>query len=94
MIQSYSDTWYDGIIAGHMFRLPLSKLGMFPLAESLPLSRAEHLFDEDGQLTSDNEWARIIDQYMPSSLGELIRSAAAFAPLRRDATTLREALCA
>jgi len=53
----------------------------------------EQFFEEDGQLTSDSEWARIIDRYMPRSLGELIRYAA-LAPLRRDATTLREALCA
>jgi len=36
MIQSYSDTSYGGIIAGHMFRLPLSKLGMFPLPRACP----------------------------------------------------------
>lgn len=37
MIQSYSDTSYGGIVAGHAFRLPLSKLGMFPRPKSLPL---------------------------------------------------------
>lgn len=92
MIQSYSDTSYGGIIAGHVFRLPLSKLGMFPMPKSLPLPHAEQLFDETGTLVADTEWARIIDRFMPWSLGELVRHAAALAPLRRHTTSLREAL--
>ena len=94
MIQSYSDTSYGGIIAGHVFRLPLSKLGMFPMPKSLPLPHAEQLFDENGSLAADTEWARIIDRFMPWSLGELVRYASALAPLRREAKTLREALSA
>jgi len=94
MIQSYSDTSYGGIIAGHLFRLPLSKLGMFPMPKSLPLPHAEQLFDESGILVADTEWARIIDRYMPWSLGELARYASALAPLRHEAKTLREALSA
>jgi NAD(P)H-dependent FMN reductase len=94
MIQSYSDTSYGGIIAGHLFRLPLSKLGMFPMPKSLPLPHAEQLFDEEGALVADTDWARIIDRYIPWSLGELIRYASALAPLRRESKTLREALSA
>jgi hypothetical protein len=94
MIQSYSDTSYGGIVAGHVFRLALSKLGMFPRPRSLPLPHAEQLFNEDGHLTADTEWARIIDRYVPWSLGELVRYAAALAALRRDGTTLREAITA
>jgi NAD(P)H-dependent FMN reductase len=94
MIQSYSDTSYGGIIAGHMFRLPLSKLGMFPMPRSLPLPHAEQLFDENGTLVEDTDWARIIDRYMPWSLNELTRYAAALAPLRQDAISLRDAVSA
>lgn len=94
MIQSYSDTSYGGIIAGHMFRLPLCKLGMFPMPKSLPLPHAEQLFAEDGALVADSDWARIIDRYMPWALGELTRYAAALAPLRSQATSLRDAISA
>jgi len=94
MIQSYSDTSYGGIVAGHLFRLPLSKLGMFPLPKTLPLPHAEQLFDGSGALAEDSEWARIIDRYMPWALGELARYAAALAPLRREGKTLREAVSA
>ncbi len=94
MIQSYSDTSYGGIIAGHLFRLPLSKLGMFPMPKSLPLPHAEQLFDENGILVADTDWARIIDRYMPWSLHELVRHAAALAPLRQEATSLRDAISA
>jgi NAD(P)H-dependent FMN reductase len=92
MIQSYSDTSYGGIIAGHLFRLPLSKLGMFPMPKSLPLPHAEQLFDENGTLVADTEWARIIDRFIPWSLAELVRYASALAPLRHQAKSLREAL--
>jgi NAD(P)H-dependent FMN reductase len=90
LIQSYSDTSYGGIIAGHVFRLPLSKLGMFPMPKSLPLPHAERLFDEAGTLVEDSEWARIIDRYVPWALNELVRYATALAPLRQQATSLRE----
>jgi NAD(P)H-dependent FMN reductase len=92
LIQSYSDTAYGGIIAGHLFRLPLSKLGMFPMPKSLPMAHAEKLFDESGTLVADTEWARIIDRFVPWALAELVRYAAALAPLRHQATNLREAL--
>lgn len=94
MIQSYSDTSYGGIVAGNQFRLPLSKLGMFPMPKAVPLPHAEKLFDENGTLVEDSEWARIIDRYMPWALGELVRYAAALAPLRCEAKTLREAVSA
>jgi NAD(P)H-dependent FMN reductase len=92
LILSYSDTSYGGIIAGHVFRLPLSKLGMFPLPKSLPMPHAELLFDENGTLVSDTEWARIIDRFIPWALTELSRYAAALAPLRHQAKNLREVL--
>lgn len=92
LIQSYSDTSYGGIIAGHLFRLPLSKLGMFPMPKSLPLPHAEKLFDENGTLVEDSEWSRIIDRYLPWALKELVRHAAALAPLYQQATGLREVL--
>lgn len=83
---------YGGIIAGHVFRLPLSKLGMFPMPKSLPMPHAEQLFDENGTLVSDTEWARIIDRVIPWALIELSRYAAALAPLRHQAKNLREVL--
>ncbi|HEX4212949.1 MAG TPA: NAD(P)H-dependent oxidoreductase [Candidatus Dormibacteraeota bacterium] len=91
-IQSYSDTSYGGIVAGHLFRLPLSKLGMFPMPRSLPMAHAERLFDESGALVADTEWARIIARFVPWSLAELVRYASALAPLRDQARTLREVL--
>lgn len=90
LIQSYSDTSYGGIIAGHVFRLPLSKLGMFPMPKSLPLPHAEQLFNQNGTLVEDSEWARIIDRFIPWALGELARYATALAPLRRQTKNLRE----
>jgi NAD(P)H-dependent FMN reductase len=92
MIQTYSDTSYGGIVAGQMFRLPLSKLGMFPMPKALPMAHAERLFDEEGTLVADTEWARIIDRFVPWSLAELVRYAAALAPLRNRERSLREAL--
>jgi NAD(P)H-dependent FMN reductase len=92
LIQSYSDTSYGGIIAGHLFRLPLSKLGMFPMPKSLPMPHAEQLFDESGTLVADSEWARIIDRFVPWALAELVRYASALAPLRQQAKNLREVL--
>lgn len=92
LIQSYSDTSYGGIIAGHLFRLPLSKMGMFPLPKSLPMPHAERLFDEKGTLVEDTEWARILDRFIPWALAELVRYASALAPLRHQAKSLREVL--
>ena len=92
LIQNYSDTSYGGIIAGHVFRLPLSKLGMFPMPKNLPLPHAERLFDEDGTLVEDSEWGQIIDRFVPWALGDLVRHAAALAPLRQDAKNLREVI--
>lgn len=91
MIQSYSDTSYGGIIAGHLFRLPLSKMGMFPMPKSLPMPHAERLFDENGTLVEDTDWARIVDRFIPWALAELVRYAVALAPLRHQAKSLREA---
>jgi NAD(P)H-dependent FMN reductase len=92
LIQSYSDTSFGGIIAGHVFRLPLSKVGMFPMPKSLPMPHAEQLIDESGTLVADTDWARIIDRFIPWSLAELVRYASALAPLRRQARNLREVL--
>jgi NAD(P)H-dependent FMN reductase len=92
LIQSYSDTSYGGIIAGHLFRLPLSKMGMFPMPKSLPMPHAERLFDEHGTLVEDTDWARILDRFIPWALAELVRYASALAPLRHQAKSLREAL--
>ena len=92
LIQSYSDTSYGGIIAGHLFRLPLSKMGMFPMPKSLPMPHAERLFDEHGTLVEDTDWGRILDRFIPWALAELVRYAAALAPLRQQAKSLREVL--
>jgi NAD(P)H-dependent FMN reductase len=92
LIQSYSDTSYGGIIAGHLFRLPLSKMGMFPMPKSLPMPHAEQLFDENGTLVKDTEWARILDRFVPWALAELVRYASALTPLRHQAKNLREVL--
>jgi hypothetical protein len=75
LIQSYSDTSYGGIIAGHLFRLPLSKMGMFPMPKSLPMPHAERLFDEDGTLVEDTDWARILDRYMYANRSPVSRTA-------------------
>jgi NAD(P)H-dependent FMN reductase len=81
-ILSYSDTSHGGNIAGHELRLTLSKLGMFPLPKSLPLAHADQILDADGTLVTQSEFAQKVGQFVPWSLGELVRYAAALRPLR------------
>jgi hypothetical protein len=51
---------------------------------------ATQLFDENGTLVADTEWARIIDRFVPWALTELARYASALTPLRHQAKNLRE----
>jgi chromate reductase, NAD(P)H dehydrogenase (quinone) len=81
-ILSYSDTDHGGNIAGHELRLCLSKLGMLPLPRSLPLAHADELLSPDGALAAQSDFARKVAQFMPWSLRELVRYAAALRPLR------------
>lgn len=82
-IISYSDTAHGGNIAGHELRLTLNKLGMLPLPKSLPLAHADQLLDAEGSLIDDSEFARKVAQFVPWSLHELVRYAAALASLRQ-----------
>jgi hypothetical protein len=63
---------------------------MFPMPRSLPMPHAEQLFDVNGILVQDTEWARIIDRFVPWALAELVRYASALAPLRGQARNLRD----
>ena len=81
-ILSYSDTDDGGNIAGHELRLCLSKLGMLPLPRSLPLAHADELLGPDGAMAAQSDFARKVAQFMPWSLRELVRYAAALRPLR------------
>jgi NAD(P)H-dependent FMN reductase len=83
-ILSYSDTPHGGNIAGHELRLTLNKLGMLPLPKSLPLAGADQILDPDGTLISDSGFARKAAQFLPWSLRELARYAAALRPLRQE----------
>lgn len=83
-VLSYSDTPHGGSIAGHELRLTLSKLGMLPLPKSLPLAHADQLLDPDGTLVSDSDFARRTARFLPWSLRELTRYAAALRPLRHE----------
>ena len=82
-ILSYSDTPHGGNIAGHELRLTLNKLGMLPLPESLPLAHADQLLNIDGALVDDSDFARKVAQFVPWSLHELVRYAAALGSLRQ-----------
>jgi NAD(P)H-dependent FMN reductase len=84
-ILSYSDTQMGGTIAGHELRLPLNKLGMLPLPRALPLAHADQLLHPDGTLADDSDYARKVAKFVPWSLGELVRYAAALRPLRQPA---------
>jgi chromate reductase, NAD(P)H dehydrogenase (quinone) len=85
-IVSYSDTQMGGTIAGHELRLVINKLGMLPLPRSLPLAHADQLLDADGALVADTDYARKVATFVPWSLGELVRYAAALRPLRDQAS--------
>jgi NAD(P)H-dependent FMN reductase len=89
-ILSYSDTPHGGNIAGHELRLTLNKLGMLPLPRSLPLAHADRLLDSSGALLpqaspEQQAWAAKVAAFLPWSLNELVRYAAALAPLRASA---------
>jgi chromate reductase, NAD(P)H dehydrogenase (quinone) len=85
-VLSYSDTSHGGNIAGHELRLVLNKLGMLPLPKSLPLAHADQLLDPDGTLAADSGFGQKAAQFLPWSLRELVRYAAALRPLRQDTT--------
>jgi NAD(P)H-dependent FMN reductase len=81
-ILSYSSTVHGGNIAGNELRLTLSKLGMLPLPKSLPLAHADRLLDESGELIEQSEWAGRVEAFLPRSLSELVRYAAALKTVR------------
>ena len=83
-ILSYSDTSYGGVVAGHELRLVLNKLGMLPLAKTIPLAHAEQLLDPEGRLVAETRFARIVAQILPYMLRELVHYAAAIRPLRLE----------
>jgi chromate reductase, NAD(P)H dehydrogenase (quinone) len=83
-ILSYSDTSYGGVVAGHELRLVLNKLEMLPLPRTIPLAHAEQLFDPDGSLVAESRFARIVAQFLPYILRELVHYAAALRPLRQE----------
>jgi NAD(P)H-dependent FMN reductase len=78
-VLSYSDTDHGGNIAGHELRLVLTKLGMLPLPKSLPLAHADQLLRADGVLVAESDFARKAARFLPWSLHELVRYAAASA---------------
>jgi NAD(P)H-dependent FMN reductase len=83
-ILSYSDTFNGGVTAGHELRLVLSKLGMLPLPKTIPLAHAEQLLDPDGSLVAESRFARVVAQFLPFVLRELVQYAAALRPLRQE----------
>lgn len=86
-ILSYSDTSYGGVVAGHELRLVVNKLGMLPLTRTVPLAHAEQLLDPDGSLVAESRFAKIVAQYVPYMLRELVHYAAALRPLRQEMST-------
>ena len=83
-ILSSSDTDHGGNIAAHELRLCLNKLGMLPLPRSLPLAHADEILGPDGAMVAESDFARKVAQFMPWSLRELVRYAAAL--MRRCAS--------
>jgi NAD(P)H-dependent FMN reductase len=81
-ILSYSSTAHGGNIAGNELRSVLSKLGMLPMPKSLPMAHAERLLDETGELVEESEWAAMVGAFVPWSLNELARYAAALKTVR------------
>ncbi|MBO2453003.1 NAD(P)H-dependent oxidoreductase [Actinomadura barringtoniae] len=81
-ILSYSNTMHGGNIAGNELRAVLSKLGMLPLPRSLPMAHAERLLDETGDLVEQSDWAAKVAAFVPWSLNELVRYAAALKTVR------------
>jgi chromate reductase, NAD(P)H dehydrogenase (quinone) len=84
MILSYSDTSYGGVVAGHELRLTINKLGMLPLPKTIPLAHADQLLAPDGSLVAESRFAKIVAQYLPYMLRELVLYAAALRPLRQE----------
>jgi chromate reductase, NAD(P)H dehydrogenase (quinone) len=83
-ILTYSDTFNGGVTAGHEFRLVVNKLGMLPLPKAVPLPHAEQLLDPDGSLVADSRLAKILTQYLPYVLRELVLYATTLRPLRQE----------
>jgi chromate reductase, NAD(P)H dehydrogenase (quinone) len=89
-ILTYSDTFNGGVTAGHEFRLVLNKLGMLPLPKTIPLPHAEQLLDPDGNLVADSRFAKVVGQYLPYVLRELVLYAATLRPLRQEISSWRK----
>jgi NAD(P)H-dependent FMN reductase len=89
-ILSYSDTSYGGVVAGHELRLVLNKLGMLPLPKTIPLAHAEQLLDTDGSLVADSRFAKIVEQFQPYMLRELVQYAAALRPVRQEVNSWKK----
>jgi NAD(P)H-dependent FMN reductase len=83
-ILSYSDTDHGANIAGHELRLVLNKLGMLPLPKSLPLAHADQLLGPDGALVAESGFGQKAARFLPWSLHEVVRYAAALRPLRQE----------
>ncbi|QWF79850.1 NADPH-dependent FMN reductase [Amycolatopsis sp. CA-230715] len=81
-ILSYSSTRHGGTISGNELRLVLSKVGMLPLPESLPLAGADRLLAADGTVAEVSDWADRVAAFVPKALSDLARYAAALKPLR------------
>jgi NAD(P)H-dependent FMN reductase len=81
-ILSYSTTAHGGALAGQQLRLALSKAGMLPLPQSLPLARADRLLDDAGEIVERSDWARRVAEFVPAALRDLVHHAAALTALR------------
>ncbi|GAA1989571.1 NAD(P)H-dependent oxidoreductase [Amycolatopsis minnesotensis] len=81
-ILSYSSTRHGGTIAGNELRLTLSKVGMLPLPESLPLANADRLLAADGTVTEVSDWADRVAAFVPKALADLVRYAVALKTVR------------
>jgi NAD(P)H-dependent FMN reductase len=84
MILSYSTTTHGGILAGQQLRLALSKAGMHPLPKSLPLAHANRLLNEAGDLIEKSNWAARVDEFVLTSLGDLVTHTSAFRTIRHE----------
>jgi hypothetical protein len=87
-VLSYSDTDHGSKIAGHELRLVLKKLGMLPIPKSLPFAHADQLLDATGNLRDSSDFVRKVASFVPWSLRELERYAAALKPLRQEAASV------
>lgn len=57
---------------------------MLPLPKTIPLAHAEQLLDPGGSLVAESRFAKIVGQYLPYLLRELVQYAAALRPLRQE----------